>query len=197
MYIPVNSKFTPCASDPVTIYLKSNGVHTDFVVPTKNEIKDWSIFVDPAATREGDLNASYVSFGWGDKGFYLETPRWRDLKFSTAFKALFWLSSAAMHVTFYDKISENEKCIKVSVSKEAYQKLVTYIEEGFQTKAGKPLLIEGASYGNNDIFYEAQGTYNLFFTCNTWTNSGLKAAGLKACMWTPAGQGILYQYSAN
>ena len=45
-----------------------------------------------------------------------------------------------------------------------------------------------------DAFYDAKGSYNLTRTCNTWTNNALKAAGLKACLWTPFDSGIFWQY---
>jgi hypothetical protein len=38
------------------------------------------------------------------------------------------------------------------------------------------------------------GSYNLFHTCNTWTNDALKAGGQKACWWTPFDAGIFRQY---
>ena len=31
----------------------------------------------------------FVSFGWGDKNFYANTPTWKDVTFSVGFKALF------------------------------------------------------------------------------------------------------------
>lgn len=193
-YIPVNSDFKPADKDSVVIYLRSNGVHTDFVVPLKNEIKDWSTYASPLDTRAQDSSARYVSFGWGDKGFYLETPEWSDLKFKTAFKALFCLSSSAMHVVFYGAIEESDRCKKVCITKQQYKKLADYIESGFQLKQGRPCLIPGVSYWDNDAFYEGNGKYSLFLTCNTWTNRGLKAAGMKACLWTPFDKGILYHY---
>ena len=49
-------------------------------------------------------------------------------------------------------------------------------------------------YGKSDKFYEANGTYNLFYTCNTWTNNSLKSAGLKACAWTLFDDPILDKY---
>ena len=51
-----------------------------------------------------------------------------------------------------------------------------------------------AVYGKNDAFYEANGSYSLFHTCNTWANNGLKACGQKACFWTPFDSGIFYHY---
>jgi uncharacterized protein (TIGR02117 family) len=184
------------AQQDITIYLKSNGVHTDVIVPIKTPAIDWSKTILYKNTRSGDTTFNYVAFGWGDKGFYLETPTWADLKASTAFKAAFGLSSSAMHTTFYCELKENKRCIKLHVSKEQYQRLITYIEKSFQPDStGMPVAIgEKARYSNNDAFYEGKGNYNLFHTCNTWTNNALKACGQKACLWTPFDKGIMNQY---
>ena len=71
----------------IEIFILSNGVHTDFVLPVKSEFKDWSEifpFNDFVAANE---TCHYIAIGWGDKGFYIDTPTWADLKASTAFKA--------------------------------------------------------------------------------------------------------------
>ena len=81
----------------ITIFIKSNGVHTDIVVPTKTSLIDWRKFVLPENTREADTSCQFIAFGWGDKGFYLETPTWASLKESTAFKASFLFLSLAVH----------------------------------------------------------------------------------------------------
>ena len=44
--------------------------------------------------------------------------------------------------------------------------------------------MSSAAYGKNDAFYEAKGSYSLFYTCNSWVNENLKEVGLKACRWT-------------
>lgn len=180
----------------ITIYLKSNGVHTDLVLPVKTDRKDWSEGIRYTNTRSGDTAFNYVGFGWGDKGFYLETPTWADLKTSTALKAAFGLSTTAIHATFYNQLQEGERCVRLVITKEQYHRLVTYIEKSLQTDvAGHPIVIPTeARYGYHDAFYEATGSYSLFHTCNTWANNGLKASGQKACWWTPFDKGIFYQY---
>lgn len=184
------------AQTDIIIYLKSNGVHMDLVLPVKTENKDWSQHIPYRNTRSGDTLFNYIAFGWGDKGFYLETPTWADLKARTAFKAAFGLSKSAIHATFYNKLRESERCVRLVIAKEQYQRLVTYIENSLQTDgSGSPLVIPTeARYGNHDAFYEAKGKYSLFHTCNTWTNNALKASGQKACLWTPFDKGIFYQY---
>lgn len=193
--IPVNKNYKN-ESEGIAVYIMTNGVHTDLVLPIKNEYKDWSIEVTPLNTKAKDTTAEYIAFGWGDKGFYLDTPSWSELKASTAFKAMFALSTAAMHTTFYKTMNEGSDCKKISVSPETYAKLTAYIDHSFQKGTDEHYkFIAGHSYDNNDCFYEAIGSYNLFHTCNTWANTGLKTAGLRACLWTPADKGIFYQYS--
>ena len=73
--------------------------------------------------------------------------------------------------------------------------LIDFIENSFQRNENGALVqIQGLQYYAYDCFYEATPSFNLFFTCNTWTNKCLKKAGLKACLWTPYDKGILYQY---
>ena len=180
----------------VPVYIKTNGVHTDIVVPVRNEQTDWSRDILFSNTASGDTTAQFLAFGWGDKGFYLETPTWADLKFSTAFKAALALSHAAIHTTFYKTMDEGPDCVKIGISKKQYGRLVTYIRSSFKTGADGHVMhiVTNANYGADDAFYEAGGSYSLFHTCNTWANSGLKSCGQKACLWTPFDKGIFYQY---
>ncbi|WP_347051689.1 TIGR02117 family protein [Flavobacterium olei] len=177
----------------VPIYILTNGVHTDIVVPVHNEIKDWRNQIQFSQTKSKDSLMNYIAFGWGDKGFYLDTPEWSDLKASTALKATFGVSSSAMHTTFFKQLHEGEDCKRILISNENYQKLVNYISDSFSDPI-HPQWIEGHSYGKKDAFYEAKGSYSLFYTCNTWANSALKAANQKASLWTVYDKGIFCHY---
>lgn len=180
----------------VTIYILTNGVHTDIVVPAQTEQIDWFSFIPVTNTTGKDSSAAYLALGWGDKGFYLETPTWDDLKFSTAFKAAFNLSSSAMHTTYYRSMQEGADCKKIMISYAQYARLIAFIKARFDLDGnGFPIYIDTrANYGSSDAFYEAKGSYNLFYTCNTWTNNSLKSCGQKACLWTIFDTGIFYHY---
>lgn len=177
----------------VPIYILSNGVHTDIVVPVRNEIKDWRNQILFNQTQSKDSLMNYIGFGWGDKGFYLDTPEWSDLKASTALKAAFGVSSSAMHTTFFKQLKEGDDCKRILISEENYQNLVNYISSSFSDPL-HPQWIEGHSYGKKDAFYEAKGSYSLFYTCNTWANNALKAANQKASLWTVYDKGIFCHY---
>ncbi len=182
----------------IPIYILSNGVHTDIVVPIyhKNTKTNWRNFVKIEHTLAKDTNSTLVAFGWGNKGFYLETPQWADLKFSVAFNAVFGLGGSAMHVTFHKQLKESKHCRKIYLSVDQYRNLSKFILDQFsKSSGGEAMLIPTkANYGKNDAFYEANGRYNLFYTCNTWTNEALKSCGQKASLWTPFEGGVMRHY---
>lgn len=193
--IPVQAEET---NEPAVIelYILTNGVHTDLVMPVKNDIMDWSAEVsfDHTLSKRTDFN--YLAIGWGDKGFYLETPTWAELQPGTALRAAFWMSESALHCTFYEKMTVGDDCRKIMLTETQYRNLVAFIKDKFdRDAAGKPVFIETeAVYGRNDVFYDAKGSYSFLYTCNTWTNDGLKVAGQKAALWTPTDFGIFRHY---
>lgn len=183
----------------IPIYLYTNGVHTDIVVPTKNEIMDWSEKVPYENTRSQKSDLPYLAIGWGDKGFYLDTPTWADLKASTALKAAFWLSESAMHTTYYSQMKEGDDCKKIMLTPQQYKDLSQFILHSFdQDEKGNFSFIKtDAVYGKNDAFYDAKGSYSFTKTCNTWANDALKVAGQKAALWTATDKGIFRHYQDN
>ncbi|MGK4568755.1 TIGR02117 family protein [Flavobacterium sp. 3HN19-14] len=192
--ITVNSDIK--AVDEIAIFIKTNGVHTDIIVPAKGEIIDWTKEIKFDQTIAKDATAQYLAFGWGDRGFYLNTPQWSDLKASTAFTAAFYLGTSVMHTQFYNNLSESESCKKIMISRADYQKLVDYISQSFyRDPSGNIVWIQGSSYGNHDAFYEANGKYSLFKTCNSWANAALKSANQKAALWTATDTGIFCHYN--
>lgn len=180
----------------VTAYILSNGVHTDIVVPVRTAERDWSRSVPFANTTGKDTTAQWIAFGWGDKGFYLETPTWGDLTFPVAFKAMFALGNSAMHVTYHHALKEDSLCKRIHLSGAQYQRLITYIERSFalDEQGNTQAIVTKAVYGSNDAFYEGVGRYHLFHTCNSWANGALKACGQKACLWTATDGAILDRY---
>jgi len=190
--VPAEAK----GGDDITAYILSNGVHTDIVVPVRTSDMDWSRDISFANTTGQDSSAAWVGFGWGDKGFYLETPTWGDLTARVAFKAMFGLGNSAMHATFHQQLVEGPLCKRMMLSRAQYQRLVAYLRNSFAYDAAghTQAIVTHANYGSTDAFYEGVGSYSLFHTCNSWANEALKASGQKACWWTPLDTGILRQY---
>jgi uncharacterized protein (TIGR02117 family) len=192
--IPVNRK--PDATDNgIIIYIRTNGVHSEFVVPARTLLFDWPAHIPLEHTLETMAELDFIAVGWGDRRFYLNTPEWSDLTFSVAFGAFFLGQQPAMHIQYTREPKNQSHAFPIKVSEKSFRLLCDYILDSFETDfEGHVIQIHGHHYGKHDAFYEATGSFSLFRTCNTWTNNGLKAAGLKACLWTPFDMGIFYQY---
>jgi uncharacterized protein (TIGR02117 family) len=177
------------------IFIKSNGVHTDIVLPIKSDIINWSELFPFENTLSKSTDFSYVGIGWGDKGFYLDTPTWSELKVSTALIAGTGLGNAALHITYYKDILEDDLTYSMKIDENQYKSIILSVKKSLQWLNEKPIYINTtAQYGQNDAFYEAIGSYSIFHTCNTWTNNVLKNANLLSSKWVAFDDGILYQY---
>lgn len=92
------------------VYNLSNDVHTDLVLPVKSDIQDWTALFPAKDTKSQDSTYAWIGIGCGDKGFYLNTPEWKDLTFKTAFVAAVGIVETALHVTYHPAIAENNLC---------------------------------------------------------------------------------------
>lgn len=183
--IPVNNGFES-TENGIEVFVVSNAVHADIVMPIKTEVVDWSEHFGPD-DFSGPVNTmTHVAIGWGDRGFFLETPTWADLKASVATKALLLPSESCMHVRMTNAGFLPEPTRSVKLSEDKYERLVEYIRGTMQTTPeGKPVKIPDQAYGSSDTFYEATGSYHVFNTCNCWVGGGLKEAGVRVGWLTP------------
>lgn len=178
----------------VEIYVVSNGVHADFVLPTTTGDVDWTVVFDPADTKNGKAD-NWLAVGWGDREFYLNTPNWSDLTAKTALKALSGFSTSAIHVSYEpDELVKNcTKCRHIRLSHAQYQRISEHIRASLPS-SNRQTPIAHAHYWDNDAFYPAQGSYNAFYTCNSWVNNGLKKAGVKTALWTVTDTGLIQDW---
>lgn len=180
----------------VKIFIQSNGVHTDVCMPAQSEWFDWTTFIEPAYYPENS-SFDYIAIGWGDKGFFLDTPTWAELKASTALEAIFLPSPCAMHVEYKDFVPQvGEMVYEENISAENYLALTEYILHSFKLIDNKPVFIPGTSYWGTDHFFEANGNYHMFNTCNSWTNGAIKSAGLRTASFA-AFPGVIVNYRSK
>ncbi|WP_437186027.1 TIGR02117 family protein [Planctomicrobium sp. SH668] len=175
--IPVNNDFTP-TPDGIEIFITSNAVHSDIIVPVTNAVFDWQTELNPDWFQTSPTRYSHIAIGWGDRGFFLGTPTWNDLKFSTAFNALCLPSHTCLHVAFTFPQVES-RAVSVKISADQYSELVEFIRGSFQRdEQGRVIQIPGYSYGQTDAFFEAKGSYIIFNTCNSWVGNALRVSGV-------------------
>lgn len=170
-----------------SIFLSTNGIHLDIILPTKNTDSSLVSGIDHTQT------VNYLAFGWGDENFYLNTPTWGDLTFKNGFGALFLKSSTLVHVTRYQ--NKRSDWIEIKVTEKELKKINHYLNETFFTNEnGEKILLKDQGYTATDDFYKANGSYTCFNTCNSWVNAGFKKSGLKSCYWTPFDFGLMNKY---
>lgn len=177
--IPVNSQWKQAAQG-VRIYVIDNGVHTDLVLPVAAEGVDWRELVKPGDLADPAQAAQpYIAFGWGDRDFYLNTPSWSKVSPVRVGKAMAGMGSTVLHVAHIPQPGVGPHMRTIVLSPDEYRRLTAFVRGTFA---------EGPSvhgYAGHDAFYPAKGGYSAFRTCNQWTGSGLREAGVKMGWWTP------------
>jgi uncharacterized protein (TIGR02117 family) len=174
----------PAAAAQVQAWVLSNGIHTDLVLPMRGHGVDWSQIFSATHARAAPPDASYIAIGWGDREIYLYTPVWADLTAQRALRAALGRNRALLHVSHLRAADlAHGTAHRLPLSQEQYERLAAHVMASLPQAQARP--IPGAHYADNDAFYEATGSANLFRTCNNWTGEGLRAAGVTVSRWTP------------
>jgi len=179
----------------VTVFVRTNGVHTWILVPKVTDEMDWRPLVPAEHLKDRRWGAgNYVALGYGNRTFYLETPTWGDLTMRNAFLAAFGRGRSLIHADHDHDPRVTDYQRRIVLSREEYRRLVEFARGSFQFDArGRTMPLIGRGYGGSDMFYEAVGPYNAFYTCNSWTGAALRHAGVKVGLWTPLSQSIMWR----
>lgn len=182
--VPSNAGWTQPEAG-MRIYIQSNGIHTGIVMPMVGGGEDWRDLARPEDLRDPRYaRYSHVSFGWGDRSFYLETPTWADLKPLTVLAAATGSERTVMHVDHLPEPRVDADTRAITLRPEEYRRLAAFIRASFREDRGqRPAHQFG--YGDYDAFYDARGRYSAIRTCNAWTGEALRHAGVRVGAWTP------------
>lgn len=181
----------------VLVFVRTNGVHADVVLPARAAGVDWYDLLPPEHVRNPALAGGWVGIGWGQREFYLETERWADLTARNAVRALLG-GGALMHVGHLPQPSASALHRPLRISPDAYRRMAEAVARSFERDLqGRPVPLVGEGYADNDVFYEARGTYHAFRTSNQWTADMLAHAGVRVGIWTPFEQSIMWRFRAS
>lgn len=181
--IPRTTAPLPAAgADAVTIFVESSAIHTAIIVPKQAAGVDWRDWAPGQDLRDPRYAGfPFLAIGWGEAGFFRETPHWRDVKAGTVLHAAFGSDRTLIHVDHLPLPHANGDDIRaLHLSPQAYRRLVGVIQTSW--KRGGP---HYPGYDVYDAFYEAKGRYSAAHTCNSWTGDALAAAGVRMGWWTP------------
>lgn len=169
-------------ADAITIFVESSAIHTAIIVPKQAAGVDWRNRAPPQDLRDPRYAGfPFLAIGWGEAGFFRETPHWRDVKPGTIVHAALGSDRTLIHVDHLPLPRASGRDVKaIRLSPQAYRKLVGFIQAHW--KRGGP---HYAGYDVYDAFYDANGRYSAAHTCNNWTGDALAAAGVRMGWWTP------------
>lgn len=170
------------------ILLLANPIHTDIALPLDDEVRAAFADLIPAGLPIDMPGVEYLIIGWGGRSFYIETPTWGDIRPLPVLKAL-TVDQSVLHASVAGHIDENHPSVRaLDITADGRSRMIAAIHASFVRENGEPVPIPGAAYGLNDAFFEAEGSFNAFVGCNTWTASMLRSAGVRTGWWTPLPQ---------
>jgi len=185
--LPVNRGWSEPDSG-TTVYLRSNGIHLDIVMPAKAQGLDWRPLLPATDFADAPRRPRWFGFGAGERQVYLETPSWTDIRPATVRSAILG-GERVLHV---DRTAEpGSDLFAIRLRPEEYRRLWSAIRAEFD---GPPQRIDHPGYGPDDAFYEGRGRASALSTCNNWAADKLRLAGVKTSLWSPFAQGISWRY---
>lgn len=169
----------PAAGIPV--FVESNGIHVGLIVPKRAAGIDWRRFApasDLADPRYGKFD--HLAIGWGERGFFLGTPTWADVRPGPILHAAVGSDATLLHVEHIPRPTPSSDVRMILLRPDEYRRLAAFI--GASIAAGGS---RAAGYGGDDVFYQARGRYDVVHDCNAWVGDALRAAGVRVGWWTP------------
>jgi uncharacterized protein (TIGR02117 family) len=159
------------SGDGVAIAVIAAGWHTGIALPVQG-------LPDPLIAVAPDFpGARYLSFGWGERNYYMA----RAPTFGDAMSALF-PGPAVLLVTPLPGPPRDSRAgaqvFEMHLSTSGLAQLSSYLWAAFDKSEDgtRRRLASGPEPGS--VFYAATGTYSASYTCNTWTAEGLRAGGI-------------------
>jgi len=176
---PIESKNT------IELYLLSTILHVDIAVPLNEEVRQQFAFLNDDGIPLSHPLLRYLVIGWGSREFYTSTKALSDIGAKPVYTAITG-DSSVIHVTPSKELSKLPDVRKITVTQAGFQNMMNNIRSSFaHSTLDKPMVLKGINHGLSDVFYRANGNFNIFYPCNIWTAKMLRSAGIKTGIWTP------------
>lgn len=182
----------------VLVYVRSNGVHVDLVLPS-NAPYDWLHFLSLPYCEQQRLHhvddcfsPGWLAFGWGQREFYTETPTWADIKLRNLIRVVVG-GAAVVRVEPLNQPPFPPSVHTLALDPASYHLLAQFLRDSFALGADAlPIPLEQTGHGTDGVFFEATGRYHLIRTSNQWAADALGAAGVRVGLWTPFAQTLMW-----
>jgi uncharacterized protein (TIGR02117 family) len=157
--------------DDAVIYVVQRDWHTDIGLPAE-------AVAGPLARLENAFpGVRFLTFGFGERQFVVNG----DKTFGAMLNALLPSQSALLMTALSatpERAFGSDNVVTLHISRAGLERIEAAIWQELEASpAGEPTLLAGGPYPGS-TFYAARGTYDGFYTCNTWTADVLRAGGL-------------------
>ena len=172
------------------IGLARSPIHYDFLLPIDADLQRRFDFAELAGVPLSDPRARWLMIGWGAAEFYTKTGEYGDIALGPVAHAITG-DSAVLRLDLLGPVEDVPGIRFMTITSAQYETLVAGIEKSFSKAAdGQPIPADAAGFGLTDAFFVAEGRFNIFYTCNTWIGTRLRAAGVAMGIWTPTPQAL-------
>ena len=191
-HIPANSQWQQ-PSEGIDIFVETNGVHVSLIVPMSAAGEDLSDLIRPDQLANTDLYGTHAMIGWGHGRVYRNAQTWSDVKSGDIASGIVGSDFTTLHV--YHLIDPMPLTYRKTfkVTQKQYHHIIRQIRASFLLNAQGESIAHSA-YASDNLFYDSKGHYSAINTCNSWTGSILRNAGVKMGIWTPLPGGIMHWF---
>jgi hypothetical protein len=202
-----------CSSSPpvpppgpiaTTIAVVERGWHTDVCIRAE-DAGPWLLALAHGYGFDGE---HFLCFGFGERQYVLT----RDPGPLATISALLPSRAALLMTVLRDSPGAafgSSNVVNLGISRDGLTGLQAFLRGAVQTDeadqpqgnaadkpegnpAGKPVGLGEGPYPGS-VFFAASGTYDLFYTCNTWTAAALRSAGLPVSTTVLFAGGVMRQ----
>jgi uncharacterized protein (TIGR02117 family) len=182
----------------VPIYISNvNNFHAEIILPVSNEAFDWRQQLDLQQLGQDADKYKYLSFGWGDRNFFMNS----SFDPITIFDVLFLPGPSVMHIWGHTEptlqLGKGFELKQINLSKAEYLRLIQFINDSFQRSAKNQVTYIKQGLYTNSGFYEAKGSYSILRTCNAWTAEALRVADVNTPVWPALASAVMTQIDCD
>ena len=156
-----------------TVTVMSNGWHTAIIIP-RTDLEATGLLPEADDFPDG----AFLEFGWGDRTYFPAARKTLGMTLGAALSP----TPAIMHVAGRAQVPVTDgadgSVMPVALSEAGFRRLAQAIAAEFQRPDGARAKAVSPGLYRDSLFYDAQGEFHLFNTCNTWTARMLRAAGV-------------------
>jgi uncharacterized protein (TIGR02117 family) len=197
-FLPTKWHYRTPSDCTYPVYVSSvNHFHAELVVPVTTDAFDWRSHLTLSQLGPKANTYRYLSFGWGDRKFFMNG----SYDPISIFDTLFLPGPTVMHVWGHQDLkrfnSSNFELKQIRLNRKNYLALVHFIEAGFQHDTHHTVRYLRQGLYPESGFYEAVGSYSILRTCNSWTAEALRKADANTPLWSALAPPILHQLKSD